>query len=170
MNSIPVACVGHILLRELDTLRAEIEAYERDEDLWRVVSGIANPGGTLALHLCGNLRHYVGFHLGGIPYRRDRAAEFSQRDLPSAEILQHLQAARDAVESTLPRLDAQLLAADFPEMVDGFTLNTADFLAHLASHLGYHLGQLDYHRRLTSTSASTVNAVSVGALVSARKP
>ncbi|HZM16690.1 MAG TPA: DinB family protein [Candidatus Krumholzibacteria bacterium] len=169
MTSIPVASIGQILLRELDTLRTEVEAYERDEDLWKAFPGVANSGGTLALHLCGNLRHYVGFHLGGVPYVRDRAAEFSQRDLPKAEILQRIQAARDVVESTLPHLDSQRLAADFPEKVGGFTLNTADFLAHLASHLGYHLGQMDYHRRLTSTSTSSVNAVSVAALNPARK-
>ncbi len=167
--AIPLEFIQRILLRELGTLQAEIEAYPREADLWRVVPGISNPGGTLALHLCGNLQHYIGARLGNSGYVRDRAAEFSQRDMPRVEILRLVDTTIASVTAALSRLDARALDADFPEAVGGFTLKTTEFLAHLASHLAYHLGQIDYHRRLTSDSPATAKALSIAALGSARK-
>ena len=168
-STIPIEFIQGILLRELRGLRAEIEAYPREADLWRVVPGISNPGGTLALHLCGNLQHYVGARLGNSGYVRDRAAEFSRRDIPRTEILCLVDTTIASVAAALPRLDARALEADFPETIGGFTLNTAEFLTHLVSHLAYHLGQIDYHRRLTSDSPVTTSAVSIAVLGSARK-
>ncbi|HZL84935.1 MAG TPA: DinB family protein [Candidatus Krumholzibacteria bacterium] len=168
--TIPLEFTQRVLLRELRTLQAEIGAYPREADLWRVVPGISNPGGNLALHLCGNLQHYIGARLGNSGYVRDRAAEFSQRDVSRAEILRLVDMTIASVTAVLSRLDACALEADFPEAVGGFTVKTAEFLAHLASHLAYHLGQIDYHRRMTTQSPTTASAVPVAALASARTP
>lgn len=163
---IPLASITRLVLRELDTLKAQIEAYPRDEDLWLTVPGIANPGGNLALHLCGNLQHYIGARLGGSGYRRDRPAEFSDRHVPRDEILRRIGATRTAVETTLNALDPSVLTSAYPEEIAGVTLDTAQFLAHLASHLAYHLGQIDYHRRMSTGAPSVVGALSVKPLVS----
>ncbi len=166
--TIPIEFIRRIILREIGTLRAEIEAYPSEDDLWRVVPGISNSGGTLALHLCGNLQHYIGARMGGSDYVRDRAAEFSRRGVPRVEILRQVDATIAAVTVAMSRLDPLVLEADFPEAVGSFTVNTAEFLSHLASHLAYHLGQIDYHRRMTTQSPATGSAVSVAALASAR--
>ena len=138
------------MLRELASLRAEIESYEDEKDLWAAPPGISNSAGTLALHLCGNLQHYVGAKLGSTGYIRDRAAEFSLRNVPRVEIFAQIDAAAAAVETTIPQVGEGTLDQTFPEEILGQTVSTRDFLVHLTSHLAYHLGQVDYHRRLVT--------------------
>ena len=156
---------GGVLLRELAAVRRSIEAYPDDRSIWEERPGLPNAGGTLALHVCGNLRHYVGAVLGGSGYVRDRDAEFAARGVPRARILQTIDEARAEVARALETLPAERLTAPFPEPVAGRAVTTRDFLVHLATHLAYHLGQLDYHRR-----AVTGDARSIGAVASAELP
>lgn len=158
-----------VYARELATLRMEVEAYPSDADLWKLVPGIANSGGTLALHLAGNLQHFIGAVLAGNGYRRNRDAEFGDRDVPRAVILQHIDAAIGIVPKTIAGLGPDVLDAEYPDPVAGVRLNTADFLLHLLSHLSYHLGQLDYHRRIVSGGAPLGGVVSPARLWSAVK-
>ncbi len=158
-----------ILLRDLATLRRELEAYADERDLWRTAPGVPNSSGTLALHLAGNLQHYLGAVLGGSGYRRDRPAEFARRDVPRAELLAGLDAAEAAVRTTLGSGRAIDLEAPFPEAVGGFQVGTGDFLLHLAAHFAYHLGQVDYHRRLLAGPGADARAVGIGALATARR-
>jgi uncharacterized damage-inducible protein DinB len=154
-----------ILLRDLDTLRAELEAYPREEQIWEAPEGIRNTAGTLALHLAGNLHHYVGAVLGEMPYVRDRPGEFGDRDVPRVELLARVAAAREAVERVLADLSEDRLAEPFPVEVAGVRPPTGRFLMHLAVHFGYHLGQLDYHRRTVTGDPDGVGAQSVAVLM-----
>lgn len=157
-----------ILLRDLRALRREIGAYPDDESVWAVPEGISNSGGTLVLHLVGNLRAYVGHMIGGDGYERDRTREFSAKGLPRSELLRDIDRAIAAVDAAMPRLDAEALAAQYPRAIGPVQVNTQDFLVHLAVHLGYHLGQVDYHRRIVTRSPATVSTVSPAELNSAR--
>jgi hypothetical protein len=159
-----------VITRDLRAVRREIEAYPDDASVWRVPPGIANCAGTLALHLAGNVQHFFGTILGGTGYVRDRAAEFSRRDVPRAEIGGQLEAGIAAVERGLSRVADNSLAADFPEKIAGHTVSTGEWLIHLAAHLAYHLGQIDYHRRLVTGRAETVGTMAVPELRTARKP
>jgi hypothetical protein len=142
--------VQQILMRDLDRLETEIRAYASAELLWVVRGEIRNSAGTLCLHLCGNLQHYFGAVLGGTGYRRDRPAEFARRDVPREDLIQQIHAARAAVSLTMPRLDESRLDDEYPERVFDHPVSTRFFFIHLAAHLGYHLGQVNYHRRLTT--------------------
>lgn len=157
-----------ILRRDLRALRREIEAYPDDESVWAVPEGISNSGGTLVLHLVGNLRTYVGHIIGGDGYERDRPREFSARGLPRTELLRDIDLTVAAVDGAMPRLDGDALAAQFPLAIGPVQVNTQDFLVHLVVHLGYHLGQVDYHRRIVTQSPATVSAVSPAELNSAK--
>ena len=157
-----------IYARELATLRMEVEAYPSESDLWRIVPGIANPGGNLALHLAGNLQHFIGAILGGSGYRLDRDAEFGDKSVPRNVILEQIAAAGQVVPQTVAGLGPEELDAEYPEPVAGVRLNTGDFLIHLAAHLNYHLGQLDYHRRIVTGGAPLGGAVSPTRLWSAK--
>ena len=163
------AWLGAVLARDLRALRREIEAYPEDRDVWRVPpgGGITNPGGTLALHLAGNLQYFVGTVLGGTGYVRDRDAEFARRDLPRAELLRQIDAALAAVARTMARLSDEDLTKPYPQPVGGVTVATGDFLLHLAAHFTYHLGQVDYHRRLLTGHAGQIRALPVTELASA---
>ena len=156
------------LARDLRALRRELEAYPDERDLWRTAPGIANSAGTLALHLTGNLQYFFGTVLGGTGYVRDRDAEFNRRDVPRAELLREIDAALTAVEGTLARLPDEALAKPFPQPVGGVTLATGYFLLHLCVHFGWHLGQLDYHRRLVPGQAGQIRALLPAELASAQ--
>lgn len=158
-----------VIVRDLRALGREVEAYPDDASLWRTPPGIANSGGTLALHLCGNVQHFFGTVLGGTGYVRDRAAEFSRRDVPRAEILAQIDAAVAAAERGLSKVSDASLAADFPEPVGGCVVANGELLIHLAVHLGYHLGQVDYHRRLVTGRGETTRMMAIPELRTARK-
>ncbi|MDA1028821.1 MAG: DUF1572 family protein [Bacteroidetes bacterium] len=139
-----------LLVRDLGGMKREIEAYPDDAQIWAVVPGIANPAGTLAIHGCGNLKHYIGFVLGGVPYTRDRANEFANRTMTRNEIYREIESTISVLEMVLPQLDESVLGTTYPEAVGGFQLNTQQFLMHLCSHLSLHLGQMGYLRRFLS--------------------
>jgi uncharacterized damage-inducible protein DinB len=160
--------IGSILDRELRALRREVEAYSDEADLWRTPPGISNPAGTLVLHLAGNLQHFLGACLGQTGYVRDRAAEFSRRSVARAELLREIEAARHAITEGLAHLDSARLTAEYPETVAEARITTAEYLMHLASHCAYHLGQIDYHRRLVTGSDTTIGAMRPVELSSAR--
>lgn len=164
MDMDDINAIRRVVARELRTVRREVEAYPSDALLWREVPGLPNTGGTLALHLAGNLQHYIGAVLGGTGYVRDRDAEFADRGLPRADVSRRVQAAIEAVDSSLERFTPEKTAARYPEAVLGHSPRTGDYLVHLVAHLGYHLGQLDYHRRMVSPGAEGVGAIALAEL------
>lgn len=150
-----------LLTRDLRAFKRELQAYPDDNLVWRTVPGLPNTGGTLALHVAGNVQHFLGAILGRNGFRRDRDAEFARRDVPRAELEAGLDAAIASVERTLSRLPDEALAGPYPEPIAKRTVSATDFAVHLAVHLAYHLGQLDYHRRMVTGDAKGVDAVSV---------
>lgn len=153
-----------VLGRDLATLAAQLDAYRDERDLWRAVPGITNVGGTLVLHLAGNVRHFIGAQLGGSGYVRDREAEFTRRDVPRGELRDSVAAARAEVDTTLARLDDGALDRPYPLAVGGASLSTGQFLVHVATHLAYHLGQLDYHRRVATGGGAVAGMQATAAL------
>lgn len=139
-----------VLLRDLDKLEKEISLYPDTPSLWLVKGGINNPAGNLCLHLCGNLQYYIGTILGNTGYVREREKEFSLKDIPARELVLQIIQTKEVIRQTLPELDETILAKDYPVVVFDGPMNTQYFLIHLAGHLNYHLGQVNYHRRLTA--------------------
>ncbi len=134
--------------RDLNKLAEEIRLYPDEATLWKVVPGIANSAGNLCLHLCGNLQHFIGTVLGNTGYVRNREAEFSSKDIPRAKLLEEIEKTKAAIAKVVPDLPHEQLHATYPVEVFGHPMATVFFLMHLATHLGYHLGQVNYHRRM----------------------
>lgn len=164
MTATVAADVGRMLERELIAFRREIELFPDDASLWKVVPGITNPAGTLALHVAGNLRHFVGAVLGGSRYVRDRDAEFSRRGLRRTDVIRELELAEDEIEPAILRLTDAALATPYPVAVGGVTLPTGRFLVHLAVHAAFHLGQAGYLRRALTGDTTTSGAIGLGPL------
>ncbi len=152
------------MLRDLRALGREIAAYPDDATLWQHIPGITNSGGTLALHLAGNVRHFVGAVLGGSGFERDRDAEFTRRDVSRAELAALVEAAIGEVDHALTALTDAELAAPYPLEIGGNRYTTARWLTHLVSHLAYHLGQIDYHRRIVAPQSGTAQTMALGEL------
>jgi uncharacterized damage-inducible protein DinB len=134
--------------RDLDKLHSEIEAFHREENLWKTSGSITNTAGNLCLHLIGNLKTYIGNNLGSYPYTRDREAEFSLKDIPRQELLEEVENTKRIVLSTLEDWDQQRLDDEYVENFRGNTVSNRFFLLHLTTHLSYHLGQVNYLRRM----------------------
>lgn len=141
---------SHIVLfeRDINALIKEISAYESDIELWKIGGDLNNSGGNLALHLIGNMRHFIGKIMGGSNYERERHSEFNSINVPREEIIHGLELAQNDVIVTLENMTEADLEKLFPINVLGYEMTTAYFISHLYGHLNYHLGQINYHRRL----------------------
>ena len=160
-----------VIIRELESFAREIELFPDDQLVWQTVPGITNSSGNLALHVAGNLQHFVGHVLGGTGYVRNRDAEFARRTGSRAEVVAEITRAREVVSTVLGRLSDDALDRTYPEPIQGRQLSTGTFLVHLATHLAFHLGQVGYLRRaLTgdSTSAGAVSSASLTVLAGRR--
>lgn len=135
--------------RDLVKLKQEIELYTDEENIWRLDKNILNPAGNLCLHLIGNLNTYIGTVLGGTNYIRNRPEEFSLKNIPRQELISKIEATIDVVDKALSSLTEDQIKSEYPQVVlDNRVVTTEYFLVHLAGHLSYHLGQVNYHRRL----------------------
>ena len=134
--------------RDLKKLKSEIESYKNESDLWKVEKGITNSTGNLCLHIVGNLNWFVGAQLGNTGYVRHRELEFSLTNVPRVDLLSEIDKTRIMVDKALLIVTDDQLEADFPIVVFKEKTSTCFFLIHLTTHLAYHLGQINYHRRL----------------------
>ena len=140
--------ISKVILRDLDVLEKEISLYPTADSIWMIKGEIKNSAGNLALHLCGNLQHYIGAVLGKTGYVRNRSKEFSLKDISAKDLVLEITKTREAIGNTLSKLDHTSLEKEYPEQVFAAPMTTQYFLIHLSAHLGYHLGQVNYHRRL----------------------
>ena len=134
--------------RDIQKLKTEIELYKAEEYLWLIKDGISNSAGNLCLHLIGNLSHFIGATLGNTGYIRHREDEFSLKNIPRQDLITNIENCMLIVKTTLQKLTAADLEKEFPQQVFDKSINTEMMLMHLATHLTYHLGQINYHRRL----------------------
>lgn len=134
--------------RDLNKLKAEIESYRNEDAIWKTDQNIANSAGNLCLHLVGNLNNFIGAELGNTGYVRQRDLEFSLKNVPKAELIEKVQATIIMVDTVLSQLSESDLKKEYPQVVFESKMSTDYFLIHLIAHLDYHLGQINYHRRL----------------------
>jgi hypothetical protein len=148
-NGMPIAHeLAALFRRDLTRLAQQLPAFTNHDAIWECVPGITNSAGNLMLHLEGNLREYVGRQLGGFPYGRVRDQEFAAKGIPVAEIMLRLEEIKRVIPDIIERLSEGQMCAPFPENPLGAPLSTQQFLIHLYGHLSYHLGQIDYLRRI----------------------
>jgi uncharacterized damage-inducible protein DinB len=155
MEALPEA-LSQLFDRDLAKLEEEISNYPTEELLWVIRGDVKNSGGNLCLHLCGNLQHFMGAVLGQTGYKRDRGLEFSARNVARKKLLSEVEQTRQVVRETLGKLAAADLTSQYPLQVLGYPMTTTYFLVHLYGHLNYHLGQVNYLRRLLQQPPSSI--------------
>ncbi len=134
--------------RDLTKLKTEIESYQNEENIWKTDKNISNSAGNLCLHLVGNLNHYIGMMLGNSGYIRNRELEFSLKDISRTKLIQQIDKTIETVSLTLENVSEEKLQKEYPAEPLGYPMTTEYFLIHLFGHLSYHLGQINFHRRL----------------------
>ena len=137
-----------VFKRDLNKLKTEIKLYSNETNLWLIDKSITNSAGNLCLHLVGNLNAYIGAELGQSGYIRQRDLEFSLKDVPRTKLLNQIDKTISMVEKVLSELATNDLEKEYPLIVFKEPMTTEYFLVHLTTHFSYHLGQINYHRRL----------------------
>jgi hypothetical protein len=150
--------LADLFRRDLMRLSQELRAFPDEATLWATVPGVTNSAGNLALHLEGNLRHYIGHHLGNVAYTRVREREFGDVSIPTADLLRRVESLQPLIPDIVANLTQVQLNSIFPESLWGGSRVTSQFVFHIYGHLNYHLGQIGYLRRIL-TGGSPVKFV-----------
>ena len=137
-----------LFTRDLNKLKAEIESYQNESKIWYTEKPISNSAGNLCLHIIGNLNTYIGAQIGKTNYIRNRELEFSDKDVPKTVLLTQIEATIQTVNDALSLVSEQDLKKEYPILVFETKTSTEFLLVHLTTHLAYHLGQINYHRKL----------------------
>jgi len=134
--------------RDLDRLAENIEAVPEDK-IWEAPHGVTNSCGVLAQHIVGNLNHFIGKGIGDTDYVRQRDREFTNTGGSKEELILDIKELKNVLTNIFENLEDDELdkefALDFP-----FQATNRKILLHLYGHLNYHLGQLNYLRRILS--------------------
>ncbi|WP_299312792.1 DUF1572 family protein [uncultured Aquimarina sp.] len=143
-----IAVLKTIFDRDLKKLKAEVNAYSKEEILWVETKEISNSAGNLCLHLVGNLNTYIGAEFGNTGYVRERDKEFSLKNVPRSQLIFMINEVMPIVQNSLDKLTQEDLQKEYPRILMDKNPSTLRFLIHLTTHLTYHLGQINYHRRM----------------------
>jgi hypothetical protein len=135
--------------RGLRRLRQEIESYPNEETLWSQAGEINNSAGNLCFHLVGNLNHFIGAGIGKTGYMRDRPREFQITAVPREALIKYVEQTRRMIWQVLRKLND--LDRPYPDDFRVESKTVGEELFRLLAHLHYHLGQINYHRRLLAT-------------------
>ena len=133
---------------DLDKLKEEISLFKNEEDIWKIKEGIHNSAGNLAMHLLGNLNHFIGKTLGHTDYVRKRDEEFSIKNIPREKLISDINSLKEIIKNTLSYLSEEDLKKEFPVKIQEKTFTTQNMLIYLLAHFNYHLGQVNYLRRM----------------------
>jgi uncharacterized damage-inducible protein DinB len=155
------ADVTRLLVRDLEAYQREVALFPDDEGVWQTAPGVTNSAGNLVLHVCGNLRHFLGAVLGKTGYVRNRAAEFGRRSGTRQELVAEVEATIAAVRTALSGLSPDDLDRAYPAQILGVTPRLGLLLVHFATHTAYHLGQIGYLRRIVTGDGTTSGALSL---------
>lgn len=134
--------------RDLEKLKSEILLFDDESELWLTAGAVKNSPGNLCLHICGNLNHFIGHVLGGTDYIREREKEFSLKNVPREELIKTCDETKTLILQILEKIDEDNFKINYPINVFKEEMTTEFFLIHLATHLNYHLGQINNQRRL----------------------
>ena len=139
---------GQIIIKDIGKLREEISLFKNDADLWKLTGGIKNTPGNLCLHICGNLKHYLGEALGNTGFKRDRDSEFTKKGISKEELLKEIDETAGVISRCLNTLNEEKLGEKYPRDYYGDNITVGHALVITALHFNYHLGQINYHRRI----------------------
>ncbi len=132
----------------LNKLKDDILQFKDEASLWAKPGKTNNSPANLTLHICGNLKHNIGAEIGQNGYIRKRDAEFTAGNLSREEIIAEIDSTIDMIEPILDKLEAADINKPFPSDIHGEGQTIGSVLTKIALHLGYHLGQINYQRRI----------------------
>lgn len=140
--------LANLYENDLRILINEVSQFKDEENLWRTAGTVKNSSGNLVLHITGGLNHYFGAMLAQTGYIRNRDEEFSKKGVTREDLRAGLEALIPMIIRTLNAMTQKEMEADFPVIFDGEKKPAMYVVVRLYAHLDYHLGQVNYLRRI----------------------
>ena len=140
--------IANFYERDIRKLIEEVNLFRNEEDLWRTRGSVKNSAGNLVLHIVGGLNHRIGVILAQTAYVRDRDQEFISKGVERKDLVVQLEALIPMINKTLDALTLEDMEAEYPIFFDYPNATTSYVLLQLLLHLNYHLGQVNYLRRI----------------------
>ena len=134
--------------RDISKLIEEVSLFKNEEDLWRIQGSVKNPAGNLALHIIGGLNHLIGATLARTGYVRNRDQEFTRKGVERKVLVAQLEELIPMINKTINALTPEQMEAEYPIFFDKPKTSVSYVLVQLFAHLNYHLGQVNYLRRM----------------------
>jgi Protein of unknown function (DUF1572) len=134
--------------RDIRKLIEEVNLFKNEENLWKVQGATKNSSGNLVLHIVGGLNYLIGTTLAHTGYVRDRDQEFIRKGVARKDLVAELEKLIPMINETVNALTHEDMEADFPIFFDKPNTSTSYVLVQLLAHLNYHLGQVNYLRRV----------------------
>ncbi|MGK0365309.1 MAG: putative damage-inducible protein DinB [Saprospiraceae bacterium] len=114
-----------------------------EDEIWYKPNANSNSVGNIVLHLCGNVRQWIGTGLGKLPTVRQRDEEFSTKGgLTKKEILEKLKQLQKMSEDVLSKVTPKDLLA--VHNVQVYQETGLSILVHVTEHFSYHVGQITF--------------------------
>lgn len=140
--------IADLYERDLNKLIEELNLFKKEKDIWKTKGDVKNSAGNLTLHILGNLNHFIGRTLGHTDFIRQREDEFSLKDVPREKLISDINKLKEVLKDTLSKLSEEEMKNEFPLKIGDHVFTTETLLTFLLAHLNYHLGQLNYLRRI----------------------
>mgnify|MGYP000428948456 CR=1 FL=1 len=118
-----------------------------EEQVWARKSANENAIGNIVLHLCGNLRQWIGHGVAGLPDIRERDAEFNAIGGTGISGLRsHLE---KTVAEAVTAIE-QVPAADLLTIVNvqKYSIPKMEAIYHVVEHFAEHTGQIIFATKL----------------------
>jgi uncharacterized damage-inducible protein DinB len=134
-------------LTQLSTRIIDCLARLSPEQIWMRGGDHENAIGNLVLHLCGNVRQWIGSGVGGQADVRMRDAEFAARGgLEAAELRERLTAVVAGAAEIIRTLPAGRLTERI--RVQGYDVSVLEAIYHVVEHFSGHTGQIIFATKL----------------------
>lgn len=140
--------ITDLFQRGIDKLIEEINLFKKEKNIWKIKETTKNTAGNLTLHLLGNLNHFIGRTLGHTDYIRKRQDEFSIKAIPREKLVTDLILLKETIKNSLEKISIEDIKKEFPLKIKEEVLTVELMLIFLLNHFNYHLGQVNYLRRL----------------------
>ena len=127
-------------------LRGCVESLT-DEQVWWRPNDASNSIGNLLLHLNGNVWQWLVASFNRVEDKRDRPAEFGERNrIPATALLERLGGTMQQASNVLSRLTEAELVTPFE--IQGYKVRGLDAVYQVVEHFGMHYGQIAYITKL----------------------
>jgi len=140
--------LARLYKRDIERFITEIELFNDENNLLKTKGSAKNSSGNLTLHIIGGLSFHIGVTLANLDFVRNRNQEFIRKGVPRESMTAQLSNLIPLIVDTITSMPDRQLNELHPNLYDGQNETIGYVLTQILLHLNYHLGQINYLRRM----------------------